>query len=140
MDGNAMQPTTSATNCLQPQPTHAFGHTCPITHLNPQTMVHAHMVGLAVKILDDHTVIPNTPWFDGNHSLPTPLWCSTPSSNPSLLPSSWWCTGHTHTTLCTTSGFGKHSVVHAMCCHSTPFKQQEKKKTCLVLSTMLTSF
>ena len=46
---------------------------------------------------------------------------STLSSNTSLLPSSLWCTGQTHATLCTTSGFGKRGVVHAMCCHSTLF-------------------
>ena len=62
--------------CNQPQVppiafnhnTHTIGHAHPITHLNPHTMVHTHG-WMVVERLDDHTVMTNTPWFDGNHSL-----------------------------------------------------------------------
>ena len=62
--------------CNQPQVppiafnhnTHTIGHAHPITHLNPHTMVHTHG-WMVVQRLDDHTVMTNTPWFDGNHSL-----------------------------------------------------------------------
>ena len=70
VDGKAMQPTTSATNRLQPQYTHTIGHAHPITHLNPHAHHCAHSHGLMVlQRLDDHTVMTNTPWFHGNHSL-----------------------------------------------------------------------
>ena len=68
MDGKAMQPTTSAINRLQPQHTHTIGNARPITLLNPHTMVHTHG-WMVVQRLEDHTVMTNTPWFDGNHSL-----------------------------------------------------------------------
>ena len=65
--------------CNQPQAppiafnhntTHTIGHARHITHLNPHThhgaLPHGWMV---MERLDDHTVMTNTPWFDGNHSL-----------------------------------------------------------------------
>ena len=64
--------------CNQPQVppiafnhnTHTIGHAHPITHLNPHThhgaLPHGWMV---MERLDDHTVMTNTPWFHGNHSL-----------------------------------------------------------------------
>ena len=68
--GKTMQQTTSATNRLQPQHTYNIGHARPITHLYPHThtIVHTHMVGLWGRDWMT-TVMTNTPWFDGNHSL-----------------------------------------------------------------------
>ena len=63
--------------CNQPQVppiafnhnTHTIGHARPITYLNPpHTMVHTRG-WMVVERLDDHTVMTNTPWFHGNHSL-----------------------------------------------------------------------
>ena len=48
--------------------THTIGHAHPITHLYPHIMVHTHG-WMVVERLDDHTVMTNTPWFHGNHSL-----------------------------------------------------------------------
>ena len=113
VDDKAMQPTTSATNHLQPQHTH---HWSCMLHHTPQST---------------HTIVHTCTWLDGGgetglphsddqhtmvswqpHTSPIPLWCSTPSSNTSLLPSSWWCTGNTHATLCTANGL--ESVVLCM--------------------------
>ena len=62
---------------------------------------------------DQHTMVSWQPLTS-----PTPLWCSTPSSNTSLMPSSWWCTDHTHATLCAPQVAWK-----AWCCacHVLPF-------------------
>ena len=38
------------------------------THQSTHTMLHTHG-WMAMERLDDHTVMTNTPWFDGNHSL-----------------------------------------------------------------------
>ena len=98
--------------------THTIGHACLITHIYPHhNGVHTH--GWIVERLDDHTVMTNTPWFDGNHSLHQHH-CGAQHPHPthSLLPSSWWCTVHTHATLCTTSGL--ESVVLCMPCVAIP--------------------
>ena len=117
MDGKAMQPTTSAANRLQPQHTHHWSCTPNHTSQFTYTMVHTHG-WMVVERLDDHTMMTNTMVSWQPLTSPTPLWCSTPSSNTSLLPSSWWCTGHTHATLCTTSGL--ESVVLCMPCVAIP--------------------
>ena len=113
--------------CNQPQVppiafnhnTHTIGHARPITHLNPHTPWYTHTwfdgggeTGWPHND-DQHTMVSWQPLTS-----PTPLWCSTPSSNTSLLPSSWRCTGHTHATLCTTSGL--ESVVLCMPCVAIP--------------------
>ena len=51
-------------NTLTPLVMHATSHTSIHTHHGALT--HGWMV---VERLDDHTVMTNTPWFDGNHSL-----------------------------------------------------------------------
>ena len=76
---------------------------------------------MAVQRLDDHTVMTNTPWFHGNHSLHQHH-CGAQHPHP---------THHTcrllggalaiPMPLCAPQWFGKRGVVHAMCCHSTPF-------------------
>ena len=66
VDGKAMQPTTSATNRLQPQHTPLVTHA--ITRLNPYTPCCTHMVGWWWRDWMT-TVVTNTPWFHGNHSL-----------------------------------------------------------------------
>ena len=64
--------------CNQPQVppitfnhnTHTIGHAHPITHLYLHTHHGAHSRSwVVVERLDDHTVMINTPWFDGSHSL-----------------------------------------------------------------------
>ena len=86
VDGKAMQPTKSATNHLQPQHTHHGS--CTTHHTSIHTMVHTH--GLVVVETgwphsdDQHTMVSWQPLTS-----PTLLWCSTLSSNTSLLPSSW---------------------------------------------------
>ena len=66
--------------CTQPQVppiafnhnTHTIGHAHPITHLYPHTHTpwRTHTHGwMVVERLDDHTVMTDTPWFHGNHSL-----------------------------------------------------------------------
>ena len=64
--------------CNQPQVppiafnhnTHTIGHAHPITHINAHTPWCTHTwLGGAVERQDNHTVMTNTPWFDGNHSL-----------------------------------------------------------------------
>ena len=99
--------------CNQPQVppiafnhnTHTIGHACLITHSG------AHM--LLDGCGDWMTMVSWQPLTS-----PTSLWCSTPSSNTSLLPSSWWCTDRTYATLCTTSGL--ESVVLCMPCVAIP--------------------
>ena len=117
MDGKAMQPTTSATNRLQPQHTHIIGHARPITHLYPHTTVHTHG-WMVVERLDDHIVMTNTPWFDGNHSLHQHH-CGAQHPHPThhschLLGGALAI----HATLCTTSGL--ESVVLCMPCVAIP--------------------
>ena len=68
MDGKAMQPTTSATNRLQPQHTHHWSCTLHHTSFHTHHSAHTHS-WMVVERLDDHTVMTNTPWFHGNHSL-----------------------------------------------------------------------
>ena len=117
VDGKAMQPTTSATNRLQPQHTplvmHSPSHTSFHTHRGAYTWLESGGVSGSPHKDDQHTMVSWQPLTS-----PTPLWCSTPSSNTSLLLSSWWCTGHTNTTLCTTSGL--ESVVLCMPCVAIP--------------------
>lgn len=111
--------------CNQPQvPPIAFNHnTHTICHphaITPRSIhngAHAWLDGGAER-LDDHSDDQHTMVSWQPLTSPTPLWCSTPSSNTSLLPSSWWCTGHTHATLCTTSGL--ESVVLCMPCVAIP--------------------
>ena len=70
MDGKARQPTTSATNRLQPQHTHHWSCMPHHTHLSTRTIVHTHHGWVVVEErLDDHTVMTNTPLFHDNHSL-----------------------------------------------------------------------
>ena len=113
MGGKAMQPTTSATNRLQPQHTYNIGHAHPITHLYPHThtIVHTHMVGLWGRDWMT-TVMTNTPWFDGNHSTNTIVvlntliqhitlavflvvhWLSMPRCAPPVAWKAWCCACH----------------------------------------------
>ena len=81
-------------------------------HQSPSTTTHTPMVTNATSHTSIHTHHDARTWLDGGaktgwpHSddqhtmdswqpltLHTPLRCSTPSSDTSLLPSSWWCTG-----------------------------------------------
>ena len=63
--------------CNQPQvPPIAFNHnthTPLVMHTPSHTSIHTHTLcthgWMVVERLDDHTVMTNTPWFDGNHSL-----------------------------------------------------------------------
>ena len=69
VDGKAIQPTTTATNCLQPQHTHNWSCTSPShTSIHTHTIVHTHMARWWWR-LNNHTVMTSTPWFHGNHSL-----------------------------------------------------------------------
>ena len=99
-------------------------HTPLVMHTPSHTSTHTpwctHMVGWWWR-LDDHTVMTNTPWFDGNHSLHQHH-CGAQHPHPThhschLL----GCALAIPMPLCDHQWLGKRGVVHAMCCHSTPF-------------------
>ena len=92
-----------------------YGHARPITHNGAHSPY-----CVVVQRLDDHTVITNTPWFDGNRSTNTIVVLNTLIQHITLavfLVVHWPYPCHSvhHQWL------GKRGVVHAMCCHSTPF-------------------
>ena len=103
----------------------------PINHTHTPLVMHAPSHTSIHTLWCTHTWLDGGgetgwPYSDDQHTMvswqprtsPTPLWCSTSSSNPSLLPSFWQCTGNTHVTLYTTSGL--ESVVLCMPCVAIP--------------------
>ena len=105
--------TTTRTSLVMNGPSHTSIHT--------HTIVHTHVVGWWWRDWKT-TVMTNTPWFHGNHSLHQHH-CDAQHPHPAnhscrLLGGALTI----HMPLCVHHKWlGKRGVVRAMCCHSTPF-------------------